>query len=95
MKPPSFGAAWPRAEAGPDGTVAAKDYLSGPFVIRDPDRSTAYNEAWDTILPIVSSFTYTIKDPTGATATATGGGGPGCNSGFKAMYISLATSPEL
>lgn len=38
------------ATPGPDGAVEIRDYMAGPFVVRDPVPTThLYNEAWDEI----------------------------------------------
>lgn len=34
------------------GTILDRNYSSGPFLIRDPDTSTSWNEAWSTIQQI-------------------------------------------
>ncbi|MFH1437676.1 MAG: hypothetical protein ABIJ56_18360 [Pseudomonadota bacterium] len=45
--------------AGADGTVEYREYRAGPFVIRDPNRTTGdYNEAWDAINELRARFGF-------------------------------------
>ncbi len=45
------------ATPGPDGTAAIRDYMAGPFVVKDPDPTTPdFNEAWDEILRLEALY---------------------------------------